>query len=147
MNILFDTCTLLHLLKNTEKTEKIVNIVTDQSNPFLLISIVTKAELLSITLKNNWGENKKKSLEKLLKKFLIVPIESNDLIQRYAEIDAYSRGKLINRPLPSGLSSRNMGKNDIWIASTASLSNSKLVTCDKDFDHLDKEFLKLEKIE
>lgn len=147
MNILFDTCTLLHLLKNTEKTEKIVNIVSNLSNPFLLISIVTKAELLSITLKNTWGENKKKFLDKLLKKFLIVPVESNDLIQRYAEIDAYSQGKLINRPLPSGLSSRNMGKNDIWIAATASLSNSKLVTCDNDFDHLDNRFLELEKIE
>jgi predicted nucleic acid-binding protein len=147
MNIVLDTCALIHLLKNSEKTEDIISIINNQNNPFLLISIVTKAELLSLTLKNNWGEKKQKYLEKLLKKFLIVPIESNDLVQRYAEIDAFSQGKLINKPLLSGMTSRNMGKNDIWIASTASLSKSKLITFDNDFDHLDNVFINLEKIE
>ena len=147
MNIVLDTCTIIHLLKKSEKASDIITIIKNQNNPFLLISIVTKAELLSIALQYNWGEKKQKELEKLLKKFLTVPIESNDLIQRYAEIDAFSQGKLINKPLSSGITSRNMGKNDLWIASTASLSNSKLVTCDNDFDHLDKAFINLEKID
>jgi len=40
-----------------------------------------------------------------------------------------------------------MGKNDLWIAATASVLNASLITTDKDFVHLDKEFLKLLHIE
>ena len=36
-----------------------------------------------------------------------------------------------------------MGKNDIWIAATASVFNLKLVSTDKDFNHLDEEYLDL----
>jgi predicted nucleic acid-binding protein len=39
------------------------------------------------------------------------------------------------------MSSRNMGKNDIWIAATASVLNATLVTTDADFDHLNGVFL------
>jgi tRNA(fMet)-specific endonuclease VapC len=39
-----------------------------------------------------------------------------------------------------------MGKNDLWIAATASLLNLKLVTTDGDFDHLDSSFLSLHKV-
>ena len=34
-----------------------------------------------------------------------------------------------------------MGKNDIWIAATASVLDATLLTTDKDFDHLNNEFL------
>ena len=42
-----------------------------------------------------------------------------------------------------GMSSRNMGKNDLWIAAAASVLNAKLLTTDKDFDHLNEEFLEI----
>ena len=34
-----------------------------------------------------------------------------------------------------------MGKNDLWIAATASTYNMTLVTTDKDFDHLVNKYL------
>jgi predicted nucleic acid-binding protein len=34
-----------------------------------------------------------------------------------------------------------MGKNDLWIAATASVTNSALITTDKDFEHLDGVYL------
>jgi predicted nucleic acid-binding protein len=34
-----------------------------------------------------------------------------------------------------------MGKNDIWIAATASVLNATLITTDNDFDHLNGVFL------
>jgi predicted nucleic acid-binding protein len=34
-----------------------------------------------------------------------------------------------------------MGKNDIWIAATASVVNAILMTTDTDFDHLNGVFL------
>jgi predicted nucleic acid-binding protein len=40
-----------------------------------------------------------------------------------------------------------MGKNDLWIAATSSFYGLTLVTTDKYFNHLSKEFIKLENIE
>lgn len=54
----------------------------------------------------------------------------------YAQIDAYSQGRLTLNPLPASLSARNMGKNDLWIAATALFFDLELHTADQDFDHL-----------
>ncbi len=78
----------------------------------------------------------------LFEELLITDINTEDLIERYAEIDAFSHDKLIGRPL--GMTSRNMGKNDLWIAATASILNATLLTTDQDFNHLHNQFLNLE---
>ena len=44
---------------------------------------------------------------------------TRELTEWYAQVNAYSQGKIKGRPLPRGLSARNMGKNDLWIAATA----------------------------
>jgi hypothetical protein len=44
MNIILDSCALLHLLKDSDKAQHIIKIIDSQNYPFLLISIVTKAE-------------------------------------------------------------------------------------------------------
>ena len=36
-----------------------------------------------------------------------------------------------------------MGKNDLWIASTASVLNAALLAIDNDFDHLSSVFLEV----
>lgn len=59
------------------------------------------------------------------------------LVRYYAELDAFSRGKLRTAPLKS--SARNMGKNDIWqsaVAVAALYLDMELHTNDNDFDHL-----------
>ncbi len=71
----------------------------------------------------------------------MVDINSEQIIQRYAEIDAYSLSKDRKRPLPAGQTARVMGKNDLWIAATTSVLKATLVTTDHDFDHLDGVFL------
>ena len=38
--------------------------------------------------------------------------------------------------LPPGLTARNMGKNDLWIAAIALYLDMDLHTLDNDFDHL-----------
>ena len=40
-----------------------------------------------------------------------------------------------------------MGKNDIWIAATASVYDLTLITTDKDFNHLKGEYINLEYID
>jgi len=108
-------------------------------NNIALISVVTKGELHAAAYKFNWGRKKKRHLQRLLNSVRAVPIQSMDIIDRYAEIDAFSQNKLPDRPL--GKSDRNMGKNDVWIAATASVIDATLLTTDADFDHLHGEFL------
>ena len=72
---------------------------------------------------------------------LIVEIRYSDLIEAYTEIDAFSQGKLESRHLR--VTSRNMGKNDLWIAATTYVTSAKLITADKDFSHLDGEFFEV----
>jgi predicted nucleic acid-binding protein len=40
-----------------------------------------------------------------------------------------------------------MGKNDLWIAATASVLDATLLTTDNDFDHLQNEFLQVAKVD
>lgn len=79
---------------------------------------------------------------------MVIPVNDKAIVDRYAEIDAYSQGKFAGKPLPSGMSSRNMGKNDLWIAATASLTKTPLLTTDGDFGHLiGSNYLEIEKVE
>ena len=111
----------------------------------IIISVVTKAELLSLGIQNGWGTKKLNALEKLLDKMFIIDISENDstLIDAYAKIDAFSQGNLQGEPL--GMSARNMGKNDLWIAATAHVANAELVTTDGDFDHLNGKWITVHK--
>ena len=93
-------------------------------NPFLL-SIVTVGELHSLTHQFGWGTAKKRALETLLGDFTWVDINNRAILLAYREIDAWS---------PSV--GRTMGKNDVWIAATARVTNTTLLTTDRDFDHL-----------
>lgn len=71
--------------------------------------------------------------------FLITDINTQEVIERYSQIDAYSQGKL--NEIPVSFTARNMGKNDLWIAATASVYDIQLITTDKDFDHLEEKYL------
>ena len=82
-----------------------------------------------------------KTLDELLRKLPTVDISHDQIIQRYSEIDAFSLGRDKARPLRSGQTARVMGKNDLWIAATASVLNAPLLAIDHDFDHLPGVFL------
>jgi tRNA(fMet)-specific endonuclease VapC len=111
-----------------------------------LVSVVSMGEIYSLSIQFGWGDEKKRKLREILNKIPVVDINRPEILDKYAEIDAYSQGKHPTKKLPSGLTSRNMGKNDIWIAATCSVLNGTLLTIDKDFMHLNGVFLKLEYI-
>lgn len=144
MNYLYDTNILVFIIKQVPSIEKIEKEILQDTNSLRIISIVTKAEIESLTVIMKWGSNKIEQLQTLLNQFLIVPIDSQQIVAAYVEIDSYSQG--IHPSKSSGLSARNMGKNDLWIAATAMVTNSTLLTADGDFDHLDKEFFPIKKI-
>ena len=101
-----------------------------------MISVVSKGEIYSLAIQRRWGATKLKILDELLRKLPLVDINTEQIIRRYAEIDAYSLSKDPARPLPKDQTARQMGKNDLWIAATASVLKAKLLTTDHDFDHL-----------
>jgi len=146
MTYIFDTNILVYIIRQ----HNLIKLIEASENPFAeeniaMISIVSKAEILSIAHQSNWGEPRRKKLNELLNEFLIIPIEADDIINTYAEIDAYSQGKLAGKPLPNGGTSRNMGKNDLWIAASAILTQATLLTTDGDFDHLDGVYCSVKK--
>ena len=146
MNYIFDTNILLIYFRN----KNLVRYIDEKYNPLSfqkkpVISVVSLGEIKSIALKNGWGNNQQTKLLQLTNRFLIADINTKSIINRYAELDAFSQGKLKNKPL--GESSRNMGKNDLWIAATASILDIPLITTDKDFIHLANNYLKLEYID
>lgn len=110
----------------------------------LAISIVTLGELDAIIKKLNLGEKRKRRIDQILSKIAKVGLNHREIISRYGDIDAFSQGKLKSKK--SDFSSRNMGKNDMWIAATASVYDLTLITTDKDFDHLGNEYIYLERI-
>ena len=145
MIYLFDTNILLHFLRSTPvKAFVITNYAPLSPADKVVISVVTIGEIKSISIQNKWGVARSKALEDLYAEFIITDINAENIIQRYAEIDAYSQGKMPGKPL--GHSSRNMGKNDLWIAATASILQAELITTDHDFDHLHNTFLPVLKI-
>lgn len=145
MKFIFDTNVLLHYLRRSALAKAIdAKFAPFAQGNTLLLSIASIGEIRSISIQNQWGTTRLKELRAALLDFVIVGVNGNDLVERYAEIDAYSQGKLPGKKL--SLTARNMGKNDLWIAATASLLDASLFTTDADFDHLKGVLLGLERI-
>lgn len=142
MNLLLDTNILIYLSKSSEHL--LLNSISDPEDK-TFISVTALAELKSIALQNNWGQKKWKAIEKIINRSALLEINEN-LLEIYAQIDAYSQRKNSSFQEYPFATPRNMGKNDLWIAATAALLNLTLVTTDKDFDHLHKVFLEVKRI-
>jgi len=95
----------------------------------LFISVVTLGEINSIIKKFKLGKRRVTEIYKILTRINKLGIEYEEIIERYGDIDDYSQNN-------NEFTSRNMGKNDLWIAATANAFNIKLITADKDFHHL-----------
>ncbi len=143
MAVLLDTNILLAISRDPS-TEQAIRTLVNPAHEQEVISIVNVGELRSLAGQNGWGAKRMVDLETLLEKMVIISVDSDFLISRYVEIDVYSQGKNPKLMLPGpNKSARNMGKNDLWIAATASLFNLRLVTTDGDFEHLDPHFIRL----
>jgi len=132
-----DTNILVHLIRR----DGIGQYVNDHysllaSDPPPMISDVTEGELRSLSIQWKWGAKKKEQMEFVLSLFRHVPINTKKVFRKYAAIDAYSES--LCKP---------MGKNDVWIAATAQVMKAILLTTDKDFDHLNPDFITREWID
>jgi tRNA(fMet)-specific endonuclease VapC len=141
MSLLYDTNILIYLVKdlNHRQIAKAIN----PGNLKVFISVATVGEIKSIALQNNCGSKRLQSLAEILDKLSTIEINEN-LINTYAEIDAYSQRRNPRMADYPFATPRNMGKNDLWIAATASLLGLKLVTTDADFNHLHDVFIEVQ---
>ena len=143
MDYLLDTNIILIYSKNDQLAREIEAkyqlLSTDNR---LSVSIVSVGEAEAAILKTKIGEKRKDRIRDLIDRLTEFGIDFKEVVRRYAEIDAFSQGKLGQ----TAVTARNMGKNDIWIAATASVFDLTLVTTDKDFEHLKGQYLKLEYI-
>lgn len=100
-----------------------------------ILPVIVLGEVRAIALRSGWGAIKIAHVEAVLTSRLTMEI-TETLTPLYARLDTYSQGKLPGQPLPPGMSARNMGKNDLWIAAVALYLEMPLHTGDHDFDHL-----------
>jgi tRNA(fMet)-specific endonuclease VapC len=144
MNFLYDTNIILGIIRSKKTNE-----LTDFLNPLdksVYISVVVEAELKSIALQKNWGKDKTDKLDYYLDRFSLIEV-TKSIINTYSQIDSFSQHKNPNISEYEFDTPRNMGKNDLWIASTAALLGLELFTTDSDFLHLHKTFLEVRLID
>jgi tRNA(fMet)-specific endonuclease VapC len=146
MTFLLDTNIIIFCINNAGFDNWFDRTYRKPANDFI-ISVVTEGELRSLAIQRKWGGTKLRDMEMSISKFLIYPIKVQSIIHAYAQIDAFSQGKLPEQPLPVGMSARNMGKNDLWIAATANATGATLLTTDTDFNHLHSTFLDLNRVD
>ena len=140
MDYLLDTNLLFLYGRVNEVSDRIeqdYNFFAGQNR--LAASVVTLGELNALGKKLRLGRRRLDFLTKLVFDVNVLDINLTEVIERYGEIDAYSQGKLNT----GKFAARNMGKNDLWIAATASVYGLTLATTDRDFDHLDGSYLRL----
>jgi predicted nucleic acid-binding protein len=145
MVYVLDTNVLVHTLRNSTTFQ----VIEQNYDPYsvhnaALISTVSIGELYSLAKRNRWGINLLQKLQHLLTHVQPIAVEGIDLMDAYSDIDAFSQGK--HPSLRLGRSALNMGKNDLWIAATATVFQATLLTTDQDFNHLNDQFFKIEYI-
>lgn len=145
MDFVLDTNILVHLIRTNPLIVKLIEEIENQGGS-VFISIVSVGEIYSLAYQFGWGKNKLQEVETLLEQLIPIPIENRELAKMYAEIDAYSQNKNPNLSMPKGVSARNMGKNDLWIAATAYLLEASLITTNNDFVHLDGIYFHIVKV-
>jgi len=141
---ILDTNILVHLIRGSEKAQVLkTELAFENPQNRFFISIVTKAEIRTLSYIFDWGEAKRQEIEQIFTNLTILNINES-VVEKYVEIDSYSKCK--HPSLERKASHIKMGKNDIWIAATTSVLQATLVTADKDFDHLEGVFIAIKKI-
>ena len=143
MNLLLDTNIILNIVRSRDFAG-VINFVNPDNSPIYL-SIVSEAEIKSLAIKNNWGINRRTILDNFLDQVNIVEINQS-YVNIYTQIDTYSQRVNPSFENYSFDTPRNMGKNDLWIASLSALLSLNLTTTDSDFDHLHNVFFEVRRI-
>jgi tRNA(fMet)-specific endonuclease VapC len=128
---LLDTSILVHLGRESPRGRHVIDhhqLRARSEAPF--ISCVSVGEIMSLERQFGWGDGRVIRMREILAELVIVDINSEPVLSAYAELD--------HRCHQNG---RVLGKDDLWIAATAVIMETLLLTTDKDFDALHGRFL------
>lgn len=140
MRILLDTnIVVLQSRHQNFKNHLLENYSVSLDGDELFLPVVVFGELDSLVKQYKIGVRRQRLMQELIELATILPIRQQTIIETYGTLDAFSQGKLKSVPFTA----RNMGKNDLWIAATATAYELPLVTTDADFNHLNGTFLDL----
>lgn len=123
---LLDTSVLLHVVRGKVVGTAIENryqLKAQATKP--LLCVVTHGEIWAIATRQDWGDDKRRSLQAAIDELPAINISADDVVSAYVEIQLYTESQ-----------GRPMGQNDLWIAASAKAANAYLLTCDGDFSHL-----------
>jgi predicted nucleic acid-binding protein len=122
--LICDTSFVSHLLQRRRDPDRYAHWDQDAvyrvESEVLAISIVTLAEVRAGYLKAGWGGRKVEEVEHMLETYLPLLIDDPH-VNEWARLSTAARA--------SGVA---LSDNDLWIAATASVRPSALVTCDRD---------------
>jgi len=145
--VIFDSNVLIFMVRS-ENFRAMIDGKYPPENFQRIISFVSKAEPLSMALRKKWGDKKYKTLEELFASFsLIIREVSDEMIEAYAELEAYSLNQHPTLKKPEGESAYKIGKNDLWIAATAQVEKARLLTADRGFVQFNAHFFPVDFIE
>jgi tRNA(fMet)-specific endonuclease VapC len=121
-----DTCVVLHLIRGHALGEYIRVTFQLESPAYRpLVSIVTHGEIWALADRNHWGDDKRAGLNQMLDSLVTIDLNDQSILDGYVEMDRACRA--------AAGGARNLGDNDLWIASTARAAEAVLLTTDKDF--------------
>ena len=92
MQVIYDTNILLYILRSSQASDSLARILKLQYVEES-ISLVTLAEIRSLAIQFGWGSRRIDRMEEMISSLAILDINVPEIIDRYVEIDVYSKGK------------------------------------------------------
>lgn len=127
--VLLDTSVVSLLHPKKKGSALLAKYTPHLSGRVLALSFQSVAELWAWAEENNWGDRQKAGMDDFLRKFLVIPYDS-ELAKIWAKVSAHSKKN-----------GRRLEAGDTWIAATAVHRRIPLVTHDRDFAGLEIEGL------
>lgn len=146
MRYLIDTNVILMYARGNQYAqaiETLYQLTTGQHECY--VATITLGELDAAAKKSGYNSRKIERINSFTARTGILGVDTQLVIEAYGDIDAFSQGK--TTLTPQGFASRNMGKNDIWLAAIAHVYELTLLTTDQDFAHLAGTMINLEYID
>jgi len=133
---LLDTGVLIHLVRNDatgQAIEEEHSLAARMERP--LLSTVVEAEVRVFAALQKWGHGKLERLDDLLAELVRVGAGLPEVVEAYIELAPVAQRQ--------GQAIATQNQNDLWIAATARATGAVLYTCDKDFQFLDPDFVRV----
>lgn len=121
--ILLDTNILVHILRGQAAGKWLIDTYRlRRSGERPRVCDVSLGELLALAKKWNWKPERRAEVFELSQSFLRIGISNLTIMEEYARLSTHWERL-----------GKRMEQNDLWIAATAKVSESTLLTTDEDF--------------